>query len=120
MSQHYGQCQHCGQPGAMNSPVHHHGTGYGPGGGTAGQYGPGGGYPGYYGDAPRSLDFLGSGFVKGALIGAVAAYLVTNEKVQDSVVKSVAKLWVTMEEGVEEVKERFKDAEAEIHSAHQK
>ena len=53
-------------------------------------------------------------FIRGALIGAAAAYVLTNENVQHSVIKGTVKAWNMVQCGVEEVKERFRDAEAEI------
>ena len=57
-----------------------------------------------------------SGFIKGALIGAAAAYLLTNDKVQQTVIKTAVKSWAMVQGGVEEMKERFRDAEAELHA----
>lgn len=56
-------------------------------------------------------------FIRGALIGAVAAYLLTNENVQQAVIKSAVKTWSLVQGSVEEMKERFRDAEAELHAA---
>ncbi|MBF0179019.1 MAG: YtxH domain-containing protein [Magnetococcales bacterium] len=52
--------------------------------------------------------------VKGILVGAAAAYLLTNESVQQASIRSVVKLWSLARGGVEELKERFQDAHAEI------
>ena len=60
---------------------------------------------------------VSSNFVKGALIGAVAAYLLTNDSVQQGVIKAAVKSWSMVQGGVEEMKERFRDAEAELHAA---
>lgn len=60
---------------------------------------------------------LGSSFVKGAMIGAIAAYLLTNEKVQQGAIKTAVKSWSVLQGGIEEMKERFRDAEAELHAA---
>lgn len=77
---------------------------------------PGGGY-----SAPgASSSFLNLGndrFLKGLLIGAAAAYLLTNESVQRTAIKGVVKLWGGLQGGVEEIKERFHDAEAEIQAS---
>jgi hypothetical protein len=54
--------------------------------------------------------------VKGLLIGAGVAYLLTNETVQKNLMSTAIKLWSAFQGGVEEVKERFRDAEAEAHS----
>ncbi|MFT4080030.1 hypothetical protein [Rhodomicrobium sp.] len=67
--------------------------------------------------------FFSSGFdihndalVKGVVIGAGLTYLLTNETVQRNLIGAAVKLWSTLQGGVEEVKERFRDAEAEIHT----
>ena len=68
--------------------------------------------------APQPTSFLNNPrFIKGALIGAVAAYLLTNEKVQQGMIKASVKTWSMMQGGIEEMKERFRDAEAELHAA---
>ncbi len=53
-------------------------------------------------------------FLKGAALGAAAAYLLTNENVQRAAIKTSVKTWMMLQGGLEEMKERFKDAEAEI------
>jgi hypothetical protein len=63
------------------------------------------------------LNFSNERFLKGLLIGAAAAYLLTNESVQRSAIKGVVKVWSMLQGGVEEIKERFQDAEAEIRAA---
>jgi hypothetical protein len=55
-------------------------------------------------------------FIKGAIVGAVAAYLLTNESVQQGAIKVAVKAWSLVQGGVEEMKERFRDAEAELHA----
>jgi hypothetical protein len=70
----------------------------------------------------QSTSLLGFGndrFMKGLLIGAAATYLLTNESVQRTLIKGVVQVWSTLQGGIEEVKERFHDAEAEIHHAAQ-
>jgi len=80
-----------------------------------------GGMPGSGYSAPgASSSFLNLGndrFLKGLLIGAAAAYLLTNESVQRTAIKGVVKLWGGLQGGVEEIKERFHDAEAEIQAS---
>ena len=56
-------------------------------------------------------------FLKGALFGAVAAYALTNETVQQNAIKAAVRAWSMLQGGVEEMKERFRDAEAELHAA---
>lgn len=57
-------------------------------------------------------------FLKGALFGALAAYLLTNENVQRNAIKTAVRAWSMVQGGVEEMKERFRDTEAELHAAH--
>ncbi len=69
---------------------------------------------------PASPSFFNLGndrFLKGLLIGAAAAYLLTNESVQRNAIKGVVKLWGGIQGGVEEIKERFHDAEAELQAS---
>lgn len=63
------------------------------------------------------FNFSNDRFLKGLLIGAAATYLLTNESVQHTAIKGVVKTWSLVQGAVEEIKERFHDAEAEIHAA---
>lgn len=65
------------------------------------------------------LDFKDERFIKGAIVGAAATFLLTNESIQKNAVKSVVKIWSLFQGGVEEMKERFRDAEAELKSEEQ-
>lgn len=67
--------------------------------------------------AQQSGSWLNDRFLKGLLIGAAATYLVTNESVQRTAIKGAVKVWSLIHGGVEELKERFRDAEAELHTA---
>lgn len=96
-----------------------------PGGNSHPGYGQGAGWPSSWhqsmavrpAQGGSSWFNLGSDrFVKGALIGAAAAYLLTNESVQRTLIKSVVRTWSLVQSSVEEVKERFQDAEAEIQA----
>ncbi|WP_181566309.1 YtxH domain-containing protein [Helicobacter monodelphidis] len=53
--------------------------------------------------------------LKGVLIGAVATFILTNEDAQKTIFKFSAKLSSIFEMGVEEMKERYEDAKAEIN-----
>ena len=55
-------------------------------------------------------------FIKGALIGAVATYLLTNESAQKAIFKTVAKGTELFQSGIEEMKERIEDAKAELEA----
>ncbi|MCP5277761.1 MAG: hypothetical protein H6935_05280 [Thiobacillus sp.] len=85
-----------------------------------GGYAQGMGYPMYATHYPRQssslLGFANDRFLKGLLIGAAAAYLLTNENVQRTAIKGAVKAWSLLQGGVEEMKERFHDAEAEIRA----
>lgn len=104
---------------------------------AAGAWAPGTGYPPNYGNAypgaypvayPGTFaagqyqqqtpffNFSNERFVKGMLIGAAAAYLLTNESVQRSVIKGAVKAWSMVQGGAAELKERFHDAEAELRA----
>ncbi|MDK9719996.1 MAG: hypothetical protein OEL53_02315 [Rhodospirillales bacterium] len=65
----------------------------------------------------QSHQHRGDAFVKGLLIGAGVTVLLTNEPLQKNLMKSAVRLWSMMQGGVEEMKERFRDAEAEIKVA---
>jgi hypothetical protein len=65
------------------------------------------------------LNFSNDRFLKGLLIGAAATYLLTNESVQRTAIKGVVQVWSALQSGIEEAKERFHDAEAELHHAAQ-
>lgn len=84
----------------------------------AAQYQPQAAYPGVqYQTQTPFLNFSNDRFLKGLLIGAAAAYVLTNESVQRTAIKGVVKAWSMLQGGVEEIKERFQDAEAEIRAA---
>lgn len=63
------------------------------------------------------FNFSNDRFLKGLLIGAAATYLLTNESVQRTAISGAVKVWNFIQGGVEEIKERFHDAEAELHAA---
>lgn len=79
----------------------------------AGYPGPGAWPPAQPAVAPNN----NSRFVQGLLFGGVAAYLLTNETVQQNAIKAAVRTWSMLQAGVEEMKERFRDAEAELHAA---
>jgi len=55
-------------------------------------------------------------FLIGALVGVAGAYLLTNEKAQKAIFKTVAKGGAMFSAGLEEMKERFEDAQAELEA----
>lgn len=55
-------------------------------------------------------------FLIGALIGAAGVYLMTNEKAQKAMFKTFAKGSAMITAGIEEMKERYEDAQAELEA----
>jgi hypothetical protein len=55
--------------------------------------------------------------LKGLLVGGGVGFLLTNETVQKGLIRTVVRMWSVAQGGIEEVKERFRDAEAEIRAA---
>lgn len=53
----------------------------------------------------------------GLAVGAAAAWLLSNDQVQRTVIRSAVTLWTTLQGGLEEMKERVRDAEAELRHA---
>lgn len=56
-------------------------------------------------------------FIKGLLVGGGAAYLLTNETAQRTILRTAVQLWSVVQGGFEELKERLHDAEAEVAAA---
>lgn len=67
--------------------------------------------------APMPPPIANTRFLKGAAVGALAAYLLSNPEVQQATIRGAVKAWSLLQGGVEEMKERFRDAEAELHAA---
>lgn len=77
-------------------------------------------YVSYPHQAQQSSSFFNLGndrFIKGLVIGAAATYLLTNESVQRATIRGAVKAWTLLQGSVEELKERFQDAEAELRAA---
>ena len=58
-------------------------------------------------------------FVKGALLGAALTYLLTNKGAQQNIMKAVSKGSELFQAGMEEMKEKFEDAKAEMEARQQ-
>ncbi|PID47871.1 MAG: hypothetical protein CR967_02670 [Proteobacteria bacterium] len=56
-------------------------------------------------------------FIKGALVGVAIGYLLSNEKAQKTLMKTIAKGTQMLQMGIEEAKERFEDVKAEMEQA---
>jgi len=57
--------------------------------------------------------FSASEILTGALIGAAATYILTNENVQKTIFKGMVSMGDVISGGIDELKERFEDAKAE-------
>jgi len=55
-------------------------------------------------------------FLIGALVGVAGAYLLTNENAQKAIFKTIAKGSSMIGAGIEEMKERYEDAQAELEA----
>ncbi|MFH3480645.1 hypothetical protein [Xanthobacter variabilis] len=55
--------------------------------------------------------------IKGLVVGAGAAYLLTNETAQRTILRTAVQVWSFLQGSVEELKERLHDAEAEVAAA---
>jgi len=60
------------------------------------------------------LDVSAPTFWKGALLGAGVTLLVTNETVQKTVMRGMTKMMTATSSGIEELKEKYEDAKAEV------
>jgi hypothetical protein len=55
-------------------------------------------------------------FIKGAAIGAIAAYLLTNKAAQEAIFKAVIRFGAAGAQAFGDMKDRFDDAKAEIEA----
>lgn len=51
-------------------------------------------------------------FLTGALLGAAAAYILTNKTAQEAILQGFVKMGNLFSAGIEELKERYEDAKA--------
>lgn len=115
---HFPHPPHHGHPYAGWAPPPGYAPGWGPNGPTPG-WGPNGpqGAAGPLGPLGGWFDFRNEAFVRGALVGAAAAVLLTNPSIQKKTLQSLVSLWGLFQGGIEEMKERLRDAEAEMQAA---
>ena len=66
-------------------------------------------------DNPLMRSMTGPNFLAGLLVGAVTTLVFTNPGVQRAIFKTAAKTTSLVKGGIAEAKERFHDAEAEVH-----
>ena len=59
-------------------------------------------------------------FLTGAVVGGLVTYVLTNETVQKAMINGAAQVWMALKGGMEETRERFRDAEAEIKATRSK
>lgn len=64
----------------------------------------------------KSSIFSGNELLKGAVIGALATYVLTNPEIQTKIFKTFAKGAELVSGGIEEIKERYEDIKAEIEA----
>lgn len=126
-----------GQPGSQYGPQYEPQPGQQPEQGNFQQYGPGYGQGYGYGQqgygygqrygqpyaAPRPAspgglaswyNFRHPDYVKGLLLGAGAALVLTNPTVQKAMVGGAVRLWAAVQGGIEEMKEQIEDVKAEL------
>lgn len=70
----------------------------------------------YIKETQKGFDFNTNDLIKGALVGALATFLLTNETAQKAIFKVLAKGTQMMNLGVEELKERYEDVRAELEA----
>lgn len=59
---------------------------------------------------------LNGRFVTGLLVGGAITYVLSNEAVQRSAMRGIMQLWMGLQGGLQETRERFRDAEAEVRA----
>lgn len=67
----------------------------------------------------QTNSLFNSDFIKGALIGAVATYILTNKNAQENIFSVIDKAKNLVTAGVEEMKERIEDAKAAAQARNQ-
>lgn len=65
---------------------------------------------------PKKAGFNQGDFIKGALIGAAVTYLLTNKGAQENIMKAASKGSELFQAGMEEIKERYEDARAQMEA----
>lgn len=61
-----------------------------------------------------ALGLLNNRFVMGMVVGGALTYVLTNEAIQRAAIRGIMQVWLNVLGGIEETKERFRDAESEI------
>ncbi len=69
---------------------------------------------------PQQQGMFNNGdFVKGALLGAAVTFLLTNKGAQETLMKAASKGTELFQAGMEELKERYEDAQAQMEANRQ-
>lgn len=63
---------------------------------------------------PSWFAFTDPSYLKGLLLGAGVTLMLTNPKVQKTMVRGAVKLWSGVQYGMEEIKEQIQDIKAEL------
>ena len=71
-------------------------------------------------DGLSSLNFQDDQFWKGAVVGAIAALLLTSETVQSGLTKTVGTIFAAAQSGVEKVTKTYKEATEEVKKEKEK
>jgi hypothetical protein len=66
------------------------------------------------GQGNNNFGFNNGDFLKGALIGAAVTFLLTNKGAQETLMKAASKGNELFQAGMEELKERYEDAKAQM------
>ncbi len=59
-------------------------------------------------------------FLTGAVVGGLVTYVLANEAAQRKLMGGLAQLWLGLQGGMEEAKERFRDAQSELRAQQRK
>lgn len=65
---------------------------------------------------PNQSTFSNGDFIKGALLGAALTYFLTNKNAQEGLFKAFGKGSELFSAGIEELKERYEDAKAQMQA----
>jgi hypothetical protein len=66
------------------------------------------------------LNFRDQQLWKGAILGAAVTLLLTSETMQKGIIRGVAKMYGAVQGGIQEIKEKFEDVQAEMRQESEK
>ncbi len=70
--------------------------------------------------SPVVAEYFCDDFARGVMVGAATTYFLTNPQVQKAAMATAVRVWDAVQGGFSELRERFHDAEAEIHGGSKK